>query len=186
MNKPNNGKKGNKPESELSQIAKTGGKIYAWMDFAGSIVIGCIFISIGIFLLQYKIKRTETGTATIIKNSVQTTTGSGKDRKTQYIAHYKYTPSVGSSSGTLFDNLTETIDTYYASGATATVYYNPNDPVDCSLVAPLNPKLLGGGLIGLAICGMIISFIVLYVVRKNKTAAQIYGGGRLIGNVFGD
>lgn len=187
MNKPNNGKKGrNYNFSSGGGIANAGGRIYAWSDAFASVFIGCILISIGIFLLQYKIKRTETGTATIIKNSVQTTTGSGKDRKTQYIAHYKYTPSVGSSSGTLFDNLTETIDTYYASGATATVYYNPNDPADCSLVAPLNPKLLGGGLIGLAICGMIISFIVLYVVRKNKTAAQIYGGGRLIGNVFGD
>ena len=70
----------------VQELPKPCGRIYAWSDAFASIVIGCILISIGIFLLQYKIKRTETGTATIIKKSVQTTTGTGKDRKTQYIA----------------------------------------------------------------------------------------------------
>lgn len=168
----------------FGNAANAVGRGYAWMDMIGAIIIGLIMIIIGVYMLNYKIKRTETETANITKDSVQTTTGTGKKRKTEYIAHYEYTPSTGPSSGTLFQNLTEIINKYYSSGETATVYYNPDDPVDRSLRKPINPKMIGAGLIILAILAVIISYIILQFVRKNKGAAQIYGGGRLIGNII--
>lgn len=170
--------------NSFSNATNALGRGYAWMDMIGAIIVGLIMIIIGVFLFNYEIKRTETETANITKDSIQTTTGTGNKRKTEYIAHYEYTPSSGSSAGTLFTNLTETLQKYYSSGETATVYYNPDDPVDRSLQKPMNPKMVGTGLIICAIISVIVSFIILQVVRKHKGAAQIYGGGRLFGNII--
>jgi hypothetical protein len=115
------------------------GVIIADLKAIGGIIIGLIFIGIGIYLLVQKITRTATVTGIVLnpanatlctQNSTTTTTNSGSNTNTYYTCNFNVKYTVNDVD---YKSLQRTNgSSQYFGGESIDLWYNPDNPNDAS------------------------------------------------------
>jgi hypothetical protein len=161
--------------SLYSDTAKFG----RFMTIIGTIfgvIVGIIFLIVGIYLVRKKEKHTKSVTANIT-NKV----------KCEHILHDPKEATANSYhcelevmykiNGKVYNKTLQTTDsTDYTDVQTVTLYYDPDNPSD--IVIHKEPtKTIGWIMIAISLFAIIMSFIQLYIVRKYKIAAAAAGVG---------
>jgi hypothetical protein len=122
------------------------GVIIADLKAIGGVIIGLIFIGIGIYLLVQKITRTATVTGTVLNvsnsggnsnnpsctpTSTTTTSNSGSTTNTYWECIFDVKYTVGDKDYTAKGQETRSI--YYKGGESIPIFYNPDNPNDASI-----------------------------------------------------
>jgi len=147
------------------------GKTLSYFQLAGQIFIGIICLSIGVYLLfrKHTYDSVTTGSVTSVKNGIV---------GVQFIVNGKQYNVNYSSTGNTNGNQ----NTSYNVGQTVTIRYSSSNPSNFSIGDP-PLKLIGVGLIFLALCLIIGGSIWFYFVQKNKYVAAFSGVTDVVGAV---
>ena len=156
----------------------------------GSIVC-CIIIGFGVYLITNEktltestpgtVKKASTATKTCNAQTLTTTNNGVTTTSTNYRCELEITFEVNGATYT--DTRTITSGTDYTYITNVTIYYNPANPNEFEIHPELDPKLIGGIMLGAGVLGLIATWTYTYFVFKSKTFAAVTGGVAAIGDV---
>jgi len=156
--------------SDLYEGSANLGRVSSYYTAIVCIILGLIFVVVGIWMLFKKAKYTDQVSANITNvncNPQQMTFAN-------CILHVSY-----DVDGKKYDRSIDTDDNSYTKGTDVTVYYDPNSPDDISLTKETSSEDRVGAwvfmLLGLLIAG--IGWADVYLTRKSKAVAAVEGVG---------
>lgn len=156
------------------------GKVMAIIKAAIAIVIGTIFIAVGIFLAVRKTNRTSFVSGTIINIPTCVENGTNKSINwncniiIQYVINGKTYKTPLNTNGNI----------HYLTGQTVDLYYDPNNITDIDMGTD-NTHVIGYFIIVIAAITMIISIIWAYLATRYKSIAAVEGAYDAIDMVGG-
>ena len=150
----------------------TFGVIMSDLKAVFGVIIGIIFIAVGIYLIVKKVKRTATVDA-VITNVICKQTVQQSNNDVEYSCTFDATYTIDGKSTTKnlssLPSLEKLVD-----GATITLYYDPNNNTDISTESG-NYHFFGWMFIGLGLLVSISGVVWAYLANKYKPIAAVSG-----------
>jgi hypothetical protein len=147
------------------------------------VIIGIILISVGIYLIVKKVKRTSTVNATIANVNCVQTKQSNND--VEYSCKFDATYIIDGQ--TITKNLSSLpINEELVEGSTITLYYDPNNQTDISTDSG-NFHIIGWLCIAFGLLISISGVVWAYLANKYKPVAAVSGaitGIEMLKNIF--
>ena len=149
------------------------GKVFTGIGLFMAVIIGTIFIIIGVYLIKHPDKKNKSLIANITKaNCTKVINYTNNNQTITYQCDLDINYTINNQN--FVNKFTENSSIDYTNEKTIKIYYDPNNPNDISTSYSDNP-LLGYILIGVALFIILISGIWYWASRKSKFVSELAG-----------